>query len=183
MQLSIEAIIVLVIAIVLLGLGIGFIKNFFGEGSEALLGKFEPLKEECDVTSSNPIIPKELSVQQGDRTQVNICVYNTADQTITDGVFKIESCIDPNGDVVTATALADTITINSLGQNIDRAKTTGYKTTIEVGGDAALGTYACNVLLQKAGAGNNRYAVTRSGTPPSPTGPIVGPVQMTFTVN
>jgi len=45
MQLSIEAIIILVIAIVLLGLGIAFIKTFFGKGADALAGSFDPIAE------------------------------------------------------------------------------------------------------------------------------------------
>jgi hypothetical protein len=164
MQLSIEAIIILVIAIVLLGLGIAFIKGFFGKGSEALLGKFEPLKEECDVNANNPIIPKEYHVKKGEVTAASICVFNDQDSDVIDGAFQVVGCIGPG----VTTPSATLIKINSLGQTVPRGKSAGYKTTITPDTSVQVGsTYICNVKIQ--------------GTGTSPKS--IGPVQMTFEVS
>ena len=171
MQLSIEAIIVLVIAIVLLGLGIAFIKNFFGKGSDALLGSFDPINERCDVSADNPVIPKDLSVTQGETKQVKICVYNNQNANIPNAVLKISQCVDPSGDKkplnapTTGTPLPtalpnDEIKITTLAQNIDRGKTVGYKATLAVasapanagGAGSELGTYICNVVVECDGS-------------------------------
>jgi hypothetical protein len=57
--------------------------------------------------------------------------------------------------------------VNSLKQTIERSKSVGYKTTIEVANNAKIGTYICN--LQVSGTGN-------------PPGKI-GSVQVNFNVN
>jgi hypothetical protein len=164
MQLSIEAIIILVIAIVLLGLGIAFIKGFFGKGSDALLGKFEPLKEECDVNSNNPIIPKEYHVKKGEVTAASICVFNDQDSDVVNGEFKVDGCIGPG----VTTPSATLININSLGQTLPRGKSAGYKTTVTTDSSVQVGaTYICNIRVLGTGA-----------SPKS-----VGPVQMTFQVS
>lgn len=161
MQLSIEAIIILVIAIVLLGLGVAFIKNFFGEGEEALLGKFRPLKEECDVTASNPIIPKEFHVKKGEVNQENVCVYNNQNNDVANGRFEVLECIGPDG-----SAAPSSFVVNSLGQDIARGESTGYKTTIRTSENVSVGsTYICNIHVR----GNFNTTV--------------GPAQVTFTVS
>lgn len=161
MQLSIEAIIILVIAIVLLGLGIAFVKDFFGKGSNSLLGAFDTANERCDANSNTPIVPKTYSIKRG-TTPANICVYNDQDSDIVDGTIIVDSCIGPN----IAGSSTSMITITSLGQNIGRAKNAGYKTTVQADSSAEIGgTYICNIRV----SGTNQK--------------IIGPVQVTFTVN
>lgn len=172
MQLSIEAIIVLVIAIVLLGLGVGFIKNFFGQGSDALLGKFTPLKEECDVTASNPVLPREFHVKKGSVNPMNLCVFNDQQSDVLGGTFEVQGCIGP-GIAGTSVAGAHPIEITSLGQDIGRGQSTGYKTTLETAGFVEVGgTYICNLQVKSA---------PQPGS--TATGASVGPVQVTVQVS
>jgi len=194
MQLSIEAIIILVIAIVLLGLGIGFIKQFFGKGSESLLGKFEPLKEDCDVNANSPLIPKEITLKQGESIQTKICVYNNQEKKVKNAVFKFLKCVGPDGVPILSDEGAnkyapnlkdDVLVINALGQDIERNRFSGYKVSITAGpsgtttDSSQLGTYICNIVVTDEACINP----TQTGsTAPCVVSGTVGPIQMTFNV-
>jgi hypothetical protein len=180
MQLSIEAIIILVIAIVLLGLGIAFIKGFFGKGTDALLGSFDAVSERCDVSSDNPIIPKAFSVKQGEANQIKICVYNNQQQRIPNGVFKIANCVNPAGNPLGATPPASALPsgelkFTSLGQDIERGETKGYKTNVQAGSSASPGVYICNIEVS-CGAATGVTCPTTAPTPKVTT-------QVSITVN
>jgi hypothetical protein len=164
MQLSIEAIIILVIAIVLLGLGIAFIKNFFAKGSAGLEGAFDPIAEHCDVSADNPVVPREIRLTQGERRQVKICVYNDQAAKIPSAYFAFKECIKPAGATGPAAPLpvsgnypvssVGDITLTSAGQDLARGQSYGYKTTVAISETAILGTYICNVEI-----------ICRAGTP------------------
>lgn len=166
MQLSIEAIIVLVIAIVLLGLGIGFIRSFFTQGESGLGEYFDPIQEGCQVDAHNVILPKEFSMKPGSTTLHKVCVYNNRDAQIIDGVFGVRSCMGPDG--TDATAL---ITFGSLEQSIDRGQAKGYKIPIAVSREADLGTYICNIYVKQKGRTYDDNTV-----------PVIGPEQVSFLV-
>jgi hypothetical protein len=94
MQLSIEAIIILVIAMVLLGLGIAFISGFFKEGTTKLQEPFDAIKFGCNPDANDPIktSPTILSVKPGEQLQVKICAYAPVDAPQTTLSFAACTC-------------------------------------------------------------------------------------------
>jgi len=82
LELSITAIVVLIIAITVLGLAIGFIKNLFGEGTKTITMQFESIKEELreEFISGGEIIGfdrgKDIKVDLGKREEFYMGIRN-----------------------------------------------------------------------------------------------------------
>lgn len=101
LELSITAIVVLIIAITVLGLGIGFIKKLFGAGTEQIAGELSKIKEQIkeQVRTGGELlvfsVPEEVQIGKPKDTFVG--VRNTADNTEGDRVcFRVEvKCIKP----------------------------------------------------------------------------------------
>lgn len=103
LELSITAIVVLIIAITVLGLGIGFIKKQFGAGSELVTKEFANIKEQMkeQVRTGGELlvfsVPDQVSI--GKPQSVFIGVRNTAKNTNSDRdkvCFRVEvRCIKP----------------------------------------------------------------------------------------
>ncbi len=101
LELSITAIVVLIIAITVLGLGIGFIKKQFGAGTE-LVGKElsnikEQLKEQVRTGGELLVFPAPDQVSVGKPENVFVGVRNTAANQEGDRVcFRVEvRCMQP----------------------------------------------------------------------------------------
>ncbi len=101
LELSITAIVVLIIAITVLGLGIGFIKKQFGAGTELVTKELAGIKEQIkeQVRTGGDLlvfsVPEEVNI--GKPANTFIGVRNTAANTDGDRVcFRVEvKCIQP----------------------------------------------------------------------------------------
>jgi hypothetical protein len=101
LELSITAIVVLIIAITVLGLGIGFIKKQFGAGTELVTKELSNIKEQLkeQVRTGGELlvfsVPEQVSI--GKPQSVIIGVRNTAQNTDGDRVcFRVEvNCVKP----------------------------------------------------------------------------------------
>lgn len=101
LELSITAIVVLIIAITVLGLGIGFIKKLFGAGTEQISGELAKIKQTIkeQVRTGGELlvfsVPEEVQIGKPKGTFVG--VRNTADNPAGDRVcFRVEvRCIKP----------------------------------------------------------------------------------------
>jgi len=103
LELSITAIVVLIIAITILGLGIGFIKKQFGAGTELVGGELTRIKQQLkdQVRTGGELlvfnIPEELSIGKPQNTFIG--VRNTAANQNPDKdrvCFRVEvKCIKP----------------------------------------------------------------------------------------
>ena len=83
LELSITAIVVLIIAITVLGLAIFFIKNLFGESTELLTGQLAKIKEQLrknlEETGELLVMSKgtELEAKRGEKLKFHIGVRNS----------------------------------------------------------------------------------------------------------
>lgn len=103
LELSITAIVVLIIAITVLGLGIGFIKKQFGAGAELVSGELAQIKQQLkeQVRTGGELlvfsVPEEVSIGKPENTFVG--VRNTAanpDPNKDRVCFRVEvKCIKP----------------------------------------------------------------------------------------
>ncbi len=171
MQLSIEAIIVLVIAMVLLGLGIAFIQGFFKTGTSKLTEPFNAIEFGCDPNAGHPITtsPANLELKSGDQLQVKMCVY--ANVPAADAVLGIEGCTStaPEGANMVPQLLAQK-------QTIARTEVGGFNTILlavnQTGNvDMPVGTYICTLT----GVTGGRFPANASAT-------VIGRRQITITV-
>jgi len=103
LELSITAIVVLIIAITILGLGIGFIKKQFGAGTELVGGELTKIKQQLkdQVRTGGDLlvfnVPEEISIGKPKNTFIG--VRNTAANPNSDKdrvCFRVEvKCIKP----------------------------------------------------------------------------------------
>ena len=101
LELSITAIVVLIIAITVLGLGIGFIKKQFGAGTELVTKEFSGIKEQLrkQVKTGGELlvfsVPEQVSI--GTPEAVLIGIRNTAANPEGDRIcFRVEvRCLQP----------------------------------------------------------------------------------------
>lgn len=93
MQLSIEAIIILVIAMVLLGLGIAFIQGFFKIGTQKLEEPFSDIQFGCNPSSGDPVktSPTEITLKSGNDMKLRICYY--AENEVTNAFVEFDGCV------------------------------------------------------------------------------------------
>lgn len=150
MQLSIEAIIILVIAMVLLGLGIAFISGFFKTGTSKLMEPFDAMSFGCDPNSNDPIktSPTVLQLKSGDTLPVKICVYNGGSADAPKVNVGIESCVNTNDNTAKKPKLL------TAPQNVKRTDIAGFGTILtakESTGTADLvpATYICTLTAVK----------------------------------
>ena len=161
MQLSIEAIIILVIAFVLLGLAIVFVKSFF-DGIDIP----DPGGQTCyTANDENAITPRSIELKAGQKINKKICVYNNADKEVISPSLRLGQCIDPSG-----TPAPNVVSLQSLPleKNIPRGGAVEFAVSFSIANNAAQGTYICNVFAQHL--------------PINPTEALVGPAQFLIEV-
>jgi hypothetical protein len=104
MELGINAIVVIIIALAILGLGIGFVTRLFTSASTNFGEIINNNELEFHADSMNPVKfdVKEVVVKRGDTQSVKVSVYNAG--TFAEGNkvgLKITECVDSDGVVYT----------------------------------------------------------------------------------
>jgi hypothetical protein len=170
-QLGVETVIVLIIAIVLLGSIIYFIRTFIGSASGEFEGQIERLKERCDADSdTSPILPARYSIKQGTINDISMCVYNNQGATIMNGKMFLLRCLKPNGEEVDPKAA---LNMSQLSTTMLRGESFLFKPKIDTRKmpESEIGLWTCNVQ------------VSNSTGPVGPGNPGIGPLQIQFDVS
>jgi len=157
MELGVNAIVVMIIALALLGLGIGFITNLFKGGQ----GKLGSLIDRADLPvhadASNPIMfdTSDMVIKAGSSGKLIVSVYNS---DLGDGDIGLDllRCVDSDSvqldeGLITMAAPAQTIGLGNDG---------GFRAIIKVIKDVDKGTYICTLIAGSATDG----AVDTEGT-------------------
>ena len=131
MQLGIETVVILIIAIVLLGSMIYFIKSLI---SPKDLEDQLRIERGCGKTiipnDATPVLPDEMVVEYGRNNEVGLCVYNDFGKSLTDVKVHLTSCLKPDGTPVTDPLT--TFKVMDIGWNYDRTgKPKSHKFQIE----------------------------------------------------
>ena len=142
MQLGINAIVVLIIALAILGLGMSFITKLFGSSSEKFSNIIDSSELPFSADSGNPLVfeATDVTIKAGKNTKLKAAVYNflSSDSEViigdTEGNFF--SCLD-NGELVDITMLSGMQTVASGEQG-------AFALIIEAG-EVDSGTYICTV--------------------------------------
>lgn len=152
MQLGVSTIVILVIAMVIIGSAISFIRTFFAQGEDRLTGAFPPQDCGADPDSTNQFVlceGKEITVTQDETTTLKTAVYNT-DATTTNYSLDITSCINKSGGSVPSA-----FTLNTPSEPIDPSTSSGLRGPLNVEGATAAGSeYTCRIRAVPDGSGS-----------------------------
>lgn len=151
LNISVNAIVVFVLAFAMLGVGITFI-NMIREEMIGGLGDIVPEEElENPATAQTPLtIDSEITVGQNDEERIDVGFYNTLASTQEDVDLEIVECVAGGGDTEDMDD-ADLPEIHSPSATVEGGESTAFSAVIEPEDGPPLGTYLCTIELQDDG--------------------------------
>ncbi|MBN2142283.1 hypothetical protein JW711_03045 [Candidatus Woesearchaeota archaeon] len=145
MELGVNAIVILIIALAILGLGIAFVTNLFRGGTDKLGSIIANTELPIHGDAINPIVfeKEELDIKQGKNVKLKVSVYNDgfAGTPPNNVALSIEGCKDAVGDY------ADIFLLSAPEQDINPGSDAGYLAIITADdqGNDITGTYTCTI--------------------------------------
>ena len=141
MQLGINAIVVLIIALAILGLAMSFVTSLFKGGQEklgSLIGRTE-LPIHADATEPLKFERSDITIKSGKTTELKVSVYNSNFQADEDVFIRLVDCQDAEKEIENG------IDLSSLSQKIPLGTDGGYGVIITVSDEVEPGTYICSI--------------------------------------
>ena len=142
LNLGISTVVVLVIAMVVIGAGVSFIRTFFGAGTDSLLGAFEGVDDfGVQPDRSRPLVIDggAIRVSQTGSTIVRVGYYNS-DPGPLDVLIEAGSCTGGLN-----------ATIESLDQKIQPSSAGGFQVDFSHEGGLGGNTYICTISAKELG--------------------------------
>ena len=133
MELGVNSIVILIIALAVLGLGIGFVTNLFGQGREKLGGIINSvdLPVHADAVDPMKFQYNQLEIKAGKSKNLIVSVYN--DGTLdSSGLADVELDFSAGGCEPADIAYLSNPSIVSPAQSIPVGKDAGYSALITV---------------------------------------------------
>jgi len=144
LNLSVNAIVVFVLAFALLSVGLGFTYMFRerGEAGLASLLNFEDLKE--PPSSDKPLtIDREVNIRRGSSLQLDIGYYNSDSGPHNAVQLLIEQCFTETG-----TETSTKPTIASVPQQVDASEGVGFRVIMKADDMPGGQTYICKLKAE-----------------------------------
>lgn len=106
LNLSVQAIVILIFAVIMLGLGLGLINFIFSSATKKIGGALDITKLSTPPTSDNPLtLETNINIKYKGEQQVQIGFYNKAPGTKFNIEPRIRSCKTATGNIVAETSL------------------------------------------------------------------------------
>ncbi len=139
LELSINAIVILVLAITLLGLGLTFIRGLFGKATDKLGGFVDAADLENPPTAEEPVgISDKISIKVGETRELKLGYYNNNKWTFTptsDNIktanslkFFVQGCKSGT----TGSETTHVPSIKMVQGNVDPSKSAGFKIILSI---------------------------------------------------
>ena len=144
LSLSVNTIVIIVLAITLLGLGLTFIQSIVGGATDKLKESIDDVDLSEQPTSAKPlIIPRELEIKLGSTKNVNIGFYNKGPGTVSKIKPIIKECI-----TITNEPISGTVTLGAPSKDsIAPSEFQGYLTVLTIE-DVAENRYICTLTME-----------------------------------
>ncbi len=150
LEMSINAIVILVMAMVVLGLGLGFIRGMFGNATAKLENSIGAVDLTNPPNAENPIVfeSSTLKVKPGKNLEFNYGFYNAESDTAQDVQLEMvaEDC--------QGTADERNFNLITVSSDVASGESLSFKGILEAqtaDGNAAPGTYLCPVTISSDG--------------------------------
>jgi hypothetical protein len=153
LDLSVNSIIVFVLAFAMLGVGLYFtnmIKDRIAGGTIKVLD-LNDLKNPPDA-SNTITVPNDVTIKRNKPLNLDIGFYNKANTQAEMATIGIKGCLDDQQNNVTL----NVPTISSPSENVDSTSGKGFKVILTEKG-LNQGTYICTMYVYKAGDKNTVY--------------------------
>ena len=157
MELGISTVVMLVIAIVIIGAGIAFIRGFFGTGTDTLVGAFEVADFGLEPTAARPLVltDGQMTIKRGREATVRVGFYNRGNDEKTVNI-AFGRCVSSAPAPTDCDADDLKPSIVALEQKLAPGDSAGFATQVSAecvdeNGETkfyalAPGTYTCNLL-------------------------------------
>ena len=128
MQLGISTIVILVIAMVMIGAGISFIRTIFSSGEQVVLESVPSEDLTLNPTASSPfeLSKTRLEGQQGTSTSLQVGIYNE-DTSSTDVNVSMSNCKNISGDDA-----SDQFNFVSTNRTVQPSSSTGFRILVNL---------------------------------------------------
>ena len=155
LELSVNSIVIMVIAFVVLGLILTFTRTIFKFGTEKTTGIFEATSLETQPDAENPLtLPDTVTVKAKGKKTMNVGYYNRNPYKAENAKFGIYTCQDESGldmdmiaDEVGSTPEEMIPTITSGWEAMEGSESKGYKIIITDNGLPSGKLYICTVVV------------------------------------
>jgi hypothetical protein len=161
LNLSVQAIVVIVIAFVVLGLALTLTRTVFKLGQSKVGEAIDVVDLDIKPTPENTLTVEKIIISRNDQKELKIGFYNRLPQQIMDATLEVTTCQDSSGNIVTAPTDGSWAipAISTIAQNVDASESAGYKALFAERGMTA-GNYICELAL-KGKTGTDTDAVKK----------------------
>ena|SRR3989338_7407402 len=151
LELSVNAIIIFVLAFAMLGVGLT-VTNMLSKKVEEGVGIIDVTELVIDEPSSqDPItLPNKIDLPRGKQTELQVGYYNTNAGTATSATMGIAKCLDSENVLVPAENLP---TVVSSAEDVPASDSSGYKIVIRENDILNAGTYVCTMVVYNGDSG------------------------------
>jgi len=144
LSLSVNTIVIIVLAITLLGLGLTFIQTLVGGAADKLGGFIDDVDLTEKPTSSNAlVVPRELEVKLNSNKNVNIGFYNKGPASVTKVRPKLGECITVSDETAEGTITL----VSPKKDSVAPSESQGYKAVLTIE-DVPEGNYICTLTME-----------------------------------
>lgn len=167
LSLSTNAIVTIVLAFVMLGLGLSIIRTLGSNTSDAIPKALNLADLEQKPTADKPLTVDTIRLQGGAtaRTQIKLGFYNTAGIELTNVGFQIDKCLNPAGAVGSQEITSDLPVFTTLGSTVKASEIAALNVVVTKGtGLQTAGQYICNFQVTtdaQGGSVNNGVAYSQ----------------------
>ncbi len=153
LSLSVNTIVIIVLAITLLGLGLTFIQSLVGGATEELGGFIEDVDLTEKPTSSNPlVVQSEIEIKRNAEKKLNIGFYNKGASSITEVKPKLDKCITLTGEDEAADPAPELFAPKK--SEVPPSEVQGYLAVLKESG-LSEGRYICTLTMEGSFDGDN----------------------------
>jgi hypothetical protein len=143
MGLSIQAIVIIVIGLVVLGLALAFTMDLFKKAELEIPGVIALARLNTEPTSSNPItVPEIVELERKKSKTMTLGFYNKGEGTAVNAILELKQCKSEGG--IDNVELEKTPTITSISANVAVSEGQGYSIILSENG-LSEGIYICEM--------------------------------------
>jgi uncharacterized membrane protein len=137
---GIEAIVILVLAMAVLGLGLGFLRSVIGQGQKSVIKAIDNAELQNPASSDNPItVDSRVTGKPGESVVVIISAYGG-----TAGIQNAPVTVTCHSGLMLNADGSDTLTMT---QSIAANSAAGFQAVIKIPSGAQPGLYPCSVSV------------------------------------